>query len=297
MKVSLSIIVPVYNTSMFLDRCFTSVFKNETSFHYEVIAVDDCSTDNSLELLNKLKDKKPENCTFKVIHLDQNQGVQNARFVGLDNASGEFVYFIDSDDEIAPDCIQEIVTKMSNDDLDILYNNVLLDNGAEQVPLLSENDFNRVKEYGPHLESLIFAAFGYLHSHPFKKSLLDKVDRTVLPKMKLMEDLDYLIEISRFSSSKIDVLNKNLYIYYQSKSWHIEKMDKVRAEDSLYVINKRYNEIKESYPEHLELFKKANLNTCLRLINAVKKSKNFENNERKEILKKIKSEESISECI
>ena len=297
MKVSLSIIVPVYNTSKFLDRCFTSVFKNETTFHYEVIAVDDCSTDNSLELLNKIKDNKPENCSFKVIHLEQNQGVQNARFVGLDNASGEFVYFVDSDDELSPDCIEEIISTMRKDNLDILYNNILLIDGSEQYSLISKDDFKRALEYGSHLESLLFGAFGYLPSHPFRKSLLEKVDRALMPKLRIMEDLNYLIEISRFSPTKIGVLDKNIYFYYQSKNWHIEKMNALQAEDSLYVISKRYNEIKESYPEHLELFKKANLNTCLRLIHAVKKSENFEPNEKKELLKKIKSEESVSECI
>ena len=297
MQIQLSLIIPVYNTSEFLNRCFTSIFKNETSFRYEVIAIDDGSSDDSLVKLNKIKESAPGNCEFNIIHLEENKGVQNARFVGLDGAKGKYVFFIDSDDEIGSDCLEEIFSKMEKDNLDILYNNILLVDDKTMYSLFSKQDFSRVEEYGPHLESLLFGAFGFIPSRTVKKSVLDKVEIMSLPKLALMEDLNYLIEISRYLSANYGVLDKNIYTYYQKRSWHVEKMNLKKAEDSLYVINKRYSEIKKDYPEHFELFKSANLTTCLRLIHAVKKSKNFNSKERKELIKKIKKDEAISCCI
>lgn len=94
----ISVIIPVYNTSKYLERCIDSVIAQQEQ-SLEIILVDDGSTDESPAICDEyaLKDKR-----IRVVH-KQNGGVSSARNTGLDMAHGKWVSFIDSDDEITPD--------------------------------------------------------------------------------------------------------------------------------------------------------------------------------------------------
>ena len=93
-----SIIVPVYNTAEYLRDCFDSIF-HQTQKEIEIIAINDGSTDNSLDVLQEIKKEHPE-----LIILSQvNQGLGATRNRGIKLAKGEFIYFLDSDD-----CLKEI---------------------------------------------------------------------------------------------------------------------------------------------------------------------------------------------
>lgn len=93
----LSIIVPVYNTEKYLNRCIDSILE-QTHKHLELILIDDGSTDNSYEICCKMK--KLDN-RIRVFH-QENQGVVAARFHGLVVAQGDYIGFVDSDDWIGP---------------------------------------------------------------------------------------------------------------------------------------------------------------------------------------------------
>ena len=297
MVADITFIIPVHNTQNYLDRCFNSVFDNETAYKYELVVVDDASTDESLSKIKEIEARKPQNCTFKIVHLDENVGVQKARFVGLESATGKYVFFLDSDDEISICFIDDVVSKMNDENLDILLINSLVKSGDQSFDLIPEPAFGHAVEYGPHLESLLFGDFGFICSHIFRKSLLDKADLKSLPHLAFMEDLNFYIEITRENVSKTGYLNKNLYVYYQDKNWHVEKMNESKADDSIYVIKKRYDEIKEHHPEHLELWRRANLNTVLRLIHSVKKTDNISKQDKKKIVNKIYSYDFVKETV
>ena len=97
----ISVIVPVYNVELYLQQCIDSIL-NQTYSNLEIILIDDGSTDNSSIIcdINLEKDHR-----IKVIH-KQNGGLSNARNVGVKNAQGKFVAFIDSDDYISEDYIE-----------------------------------------------------------------------------------------------------------------------------------------------------------------------------------------------
>lgn len=97
MKNKISVIVPVYNTSRYLERCI-SFLTNQTEKNIEIILVDDYSTDESVEKIEKIQRRYPHKIKF--YQNQENMGVGATRNVGLDVASGEFVSFIDSDDWI-----------------------------------------------------------------------------------------------------------------------------------------------------------------------------------------------------
>ena len=87
-----SVIVPVYNSSKYLEECINSVIK-QTYKNLEIIIVNDKSTDNSLSIINLFNDKR-----IKVINLDENSGVSNARNKGVELSTGDLICFLDSDD-------------------------------------------------------------------------------------------------------------------------------------------------------------------------------------------------------
>ena len=115
MSISISVIIPVYNVEKYLPRCIVSVI-NQTYQPFEIILVDDGSTDSSGIICDYFSQK---NELIKVIH-KKNGGLSSARNAGLDVCQGEFVSFIDSDDWIERNMYQEFITKASEDDSDII---------------------------------------------------------------------------------------------------------------------------------------------------------------------------------
>lgn len=114
----LSIIVPIYNVEKYLERCVVSLINQDISLSdYEIILVNDGSTDNSLSVAYAIQ-KKYE--IVKVLS-QENQGLSGARNTGLDNAKGEYLMFIDSDDYLKPNCLGALLTKCKKHDLDVCH--------------------------------------------------------------------------------------------------------------------------------------------------------------------------------
>ncbi|KON67532.1 teichoic acid biosynthesis protein F [Peribacillus butanolivorans] len=108
-----SVIIAVYNTEEFLDECLTSVV-NQTYSNLEVLLINDGSLDQSGAIINEFAKRDKRIICF---HNDERKGVSAARNLGLDNATGEFVYFVDSDDFIALDTIGRLVENIGEHDM------------------------------------------------------------------------------------------------------------------------------------------------------------------------------------
>ena len=111
MQEKISIIVPVYNVENYLERCVESILK-QTYTNFELLLINDGSTDKSGDLCDQLCS---ENDNIKVLHLD-NAGVSNARNVGIQNSTGKWITFIDSDDFITPDYLETLISVVDSDD-------------------------------------------------------------------------------------------------------------------------------------------------------------------------------------
>jgi len=103
MKVS--IIIPVYNVSEYIERCMDSVM-DQTYPDIECILVDDCSPDNSVELIEKKLVAYSGSITFIILHHEKNKGLSGARNTGIEASTGDYLYFLDSDDEITENSIE-----------------------------------------------------------------------------------------------------------------------------------------------------------------------------------------------
>lgn len=110
-----SIIVPIYNVESYLERCLRSII-NQTYKNIEILCIDDGSTDNSSIICESFK---KEDLRIKVIH-KENGGLSDARNVGLNNASGKWVLYVDSDDYIELDAVEKLLQCTDNQDIDIV---------------------------------------------------------------------------------------------------------------------------------------------------------------------------------
>ena len=125
MKELISIIIPVFNIAGYLENCIKSVI-NQTYRNLEIILVDDCSTDESLNICQKYEKQDKR---IRVIKKTENEGAGLTRNAGLDAAMGQFIMFIDGDDFITQNLVEEIYTMLlkSNGDIAIFLGRPVYD--------------------------------------------------------------------------------------------------------------------------------------------------------------------------
>ncbi len=112
----ISVIIPVYNVEKYLSECTNSVLA-QTYENYEIILVDDGSTDSSGKICDEYAEKKDK---ITVIH-KANGGLSDARNTGLTLSKGEYIYFLDSDDYIIPEAFEELIESIKKDDSDFVF--------------------------------------------------------------------------------------------------------------------------------------------------------------------------------
>ena len=119
----ISVIIPVYNVEDYLHVCINSVLRQSYQ-DFEIICIDDASTDSSLEILEYFVQKDSR---VKVLKNDSNKGPGYSRNKALDIANGKYIFFLDSDDWIAKETLEFLFNQCEKDDLDvIMFKNIVL---------------------------------------------------------------------------------------------------------------------------------------------------------------------------
>ena len=118
---TISIIIPIYKVEPYIERCIQSVLR-QTYRDLEIILVDDCTPDRSMEMAKACIEQSPLSKDLKFIFLrhEQNRGLSVARNTGMEAATGEYVMFIDSDDHITDDCVETLVKPLEDFSYDIV---------------------------------------------------------------------------------------------------------------------------------------------------------------------------------
>lgn len=120
MKYDVSVVVPIYNVSKFIERCTKSLF-DQTYSNIEYIFVNDCTKDNSLDILNSVIKQFPNReKNVKIINHEVNKGLAASRNTGVRNASGVYIVHIDSDDFVEKDMISEMYQTAISNNADIV---------------------------------------------------------------------------------------------------------------------------------------------------------------------------------
>lgn len=134
-----SIVIPVYNVEQYIVRCLQSVVSQKNIQDIEVLLVDDCGTDDSIALAKEfLADYPCVDC--RILHHTKNDGLSAARNTGLKASMGEYVYFLDSDDEITGDCISRLVAPLSKYQYDFVVGDYRTTLGGEESMLRFDED-------------------------------------------------------------------------------------------------------------------------------------------------------------
>ncbi len=133
-----TVIIPVYNTGLWLEECLESVI-TQTLTDLEIICIDDASTDNSQQILRRYAQR---DARIRIITLHQNQGLSYARNIGIDIATGEYLYFLDSDDMITMNAMERLYDISEINHTNITYFDVIriipdtLTGGNKYVPVV-----------------------------------------------------------------------------------------------------------------------------------------------------------------
>lgn len=183
-----SIIVPIYNTEKYLERCLRSIIK-QTYSNIEIILVDDGSNDSSLDICRKYQDIDER----VIVISGKNQGVSHARNQGMMHANGEFVYFIDSDDYLMSSAVETMVSSAEK------HPNQLLVAGYQEVNGSNYDNrtwgnciINNVEANQLVLEES--GVGGYLWNKLFRKSIIDNNNIQFDQKILVWEDALFVLK-------------------------------------------------------------------------------------------------------
>lgn len=202
-----SIIIPVYNAEKTLKQCVQSVLKQ--SYEYiQVILVDDGSKDSSLQLCKLFEREDP-----RVIVIEKvNGGVSSARNIGIDNATGDYLMFLDSDDWFEENMIETYVDLLDKHRTDIIIGSL------HGISLENQCPFNKtvpiIGRYNEEIWNVICDSsemFGYIGGKIFRRDILDNYEIRFNEKMYAQEDLDFCLSYYE----KIDSFYLTEYAAYQ----------------------------------------------------------------------------------
>lgn len=154
-NIKISVIIPSYNYAKYISLCVNSVIK-QPACNYEVIIVDDGSTDDTKRIVNEIINDSP-NIDIRYIY-QANQGVSTARNTGVENSSGDYIWFLDSDDALLPNAFEnalEFINK--NPHLDMIYGGYRANyvNGPVVDRHPSRLSGNKLKDFSAILEGKI----------------------------------------------------------------------------------------------------------------------------------------------
>ncbi len=209
MSIAISVIVPIYNVAPYIERCVRSLME-QTFKDVEYIFVDDCTPDNSIEILQRVIKEYPERIAhIKVLHNKVNKGLAATRFVGLDQASGEYVLHCDSDDWVEKNMLQCMYEKAIKEDADIVcceYKKESIHNSIAYKYLYDEETIEN---------GLLALSFEEIHSAIWNKL----IKRTLFTNhnirnysINMCEDSAMTVRL-RFFSKKTVIVHKQLYHY------------------------------------------------------------------------------------
>lgn len=240
----LSIIVPVYNMASDdkLAYCLNSLV-NQTITDYEIIAVDDCSTDNSLEILRAYEKKFPDK--FKVIASPVNKKQGGAKNLGLEIASGEWIGFIDSDDWVKKDFYERLLLKAEKTGADMVgcdyhltdrhnmeIGTVVANNKPEQTGILNEDKYRSLILDGGSLVVKIYK----------RHIIFDYPNR--FPEGIFYED-NAISNSWMLRAKHFEYIAEPLYYYYQHDASTVHTITKERCEHRMEAARIMVKEAKE----------------------------------------------------
>lgn len=235
-----SIIVPIYNTEKYLEKCINSILKQSFS-DFELLLVDDGSTDNSGKICDVYASMDKRIITFH----KENGGVSSARNVGLKHAKGEWITFVDSDDEIAVNYLECLYT---TDEVDFVVADTELPDGTTLMPDPKPvTEILEINSHQAYLETQFSKMyFWIMASKLFKKRIIHENTLLFNSKLRISEDSCFIFQYLQYAKNIKFILCP---IYFYNTNYE-EQSRKYPLDPSQYQIHISY------YLDILERLKK-----------------------------------------
>lgn len=238
-KALLSVIIPVYNADRYISECLESIIK-VSSHDIEVVVIDDGSTDNSKQIIEEYAVRDT-----RIRYIRQNNGgVSAARNNGLENASGEYILFLDADDYLETEVFYELVSSIGVDTPDFTaYSKKILYPDGRVKDVYYDFGDNTCSD-SKYIFELMYASssFNECWGKIFKKDIIDKYHLRFPRNIKIGEDLLFVYEYFEKCNS-FKLVNKCLLVYRQHADSAMRKSitdDRLKITDMLYTAGQKY---------------------------------------------------------
>ena len=274
-----SVIIPVYNAAQYLERCLDSVI-NQTLKDIEIICINECSTDNSLEILEEYASKDNR---IKIIDFKENKGVAAARNAGINEAQGEYIGFVDPDDYIDSDFYAQLYKKAYETKADIVKGNdinVVYCDGTKKM--LPQNE--SIKEHKINFWVQFTTAI-------FKKDFLIKNNIEFPEEMNVCEDIVFVTKSAILTNLIEIVPNANYYYIRRDDSLDSNQYNSQKIDSVINYVRTITNFIKE-YDISLN-DKQILLGRIVAQLDQIRKYKIEQNSEEYKILTKLYQQKVI----
>lgn len=259
---SFSIIVPVFNVEKYLEQCLNSLISQDYN-NYEIIVIDDGSTDNSSKIINEYTKKYP-----KLIknYYKENGGLSSARNYGIKKSNKDYLLFVDSDDYISKDTLKILNQQIIETKSEIIVFNYIAINATNSFKI---NSFNRkIKD----IDRRFLVSFPSACNKVFKRSLFNEIQ---FEEGIYYEDLATIPRLIK-QTNKITFIEDYLYYYFvrDNSITNKEKYNK-KMDDIFYVVDLLKKELEINYKEEIEYIYIEHLlrNAGIRFINYQKYDK------------------------
>jgi glycosyltransferase involved in cell wall biosynthesis len=254
-----TIIIPVYNVEEFIIACLQSVLDQNYN-NIEVVIVDDCSPDNSIKVAKNLIIEIKKKFSFKIIQHEINMGLSAARNTGLYNASGDYIFFLDSDDTLLTDSISILVSQIKNDDIDIVIGN-----------FISYNNFPYYNDsfllvYPKTIQSFLTESIYPMACNKLIKLNTLKIHSLLFVNNIYHEDMLFSFFLSLYAK-KILVLNRITYNYRRRAGSIMSNFNEKHINDLLFVLNEEIRIFTND--QFLQLFNSYIINQCYYILKII----------------------------
>lgn len=232
---TISFVIPVYNGEKYLSKCIESICNQDVQREfYEIICVNDFSSDSSEAVIRKCQKKYPN---IKLINQLTNSKTGTANNVGLDNTQGKYIWFLGQDDLIAPDCLQRLIEKCEREELDVLAFNYRRINEQEEelhsAVVFQNSDVMNGQKFLEKYFDTDFEHYllGYEWRAIFRKDFLSQKNIR-FKDGAIYEDTVFLFK-SIFYANRIASISDFLY-YYRVNSFSITDINKKYKGNLIY---------------------------------------------------------------
>lgn len=219
----ISVIVPIYNLQDFVEDCLESI-NRQTYTEYEVIVVDDCSTDNSKSIAEKFLKAHEK---FSLLPLETNGGLMHAWMEGVKMSKGDYIFFVDNDDTLVPNALETLIKIVEEYDVDIACGNSIYDTRRYGGGLTYHNNYVEPGLYTDEklicFQKAIFPTTKHHYFSPsrfcklFKRDLLLSNLKYCDTSISSAEDVNIVIPCV-LSAKRIYYIDEPIYYYLQRPS-------------------------------------------------------------------------------